>query len=594
MSKVVRSVKNVTKGYSHVQVKVRNGMYNPATSNDPWGPTGTEMSEIAQLTFNGSNDFYEIMDMLDKRMNDKGKNWRHVLKSLKVLDYSLHEGSELVVTWARKNVYIIKTLREFQYVDDDGKDVGQNVRTSAKELTSLILDEERLRTERSDRKTWKSRVTGIEEFGPQGSGYSGGETPTPQPRKPERRKQGTDEEDAEYRLAIEASKYQEEEDRKRRNKTAAPAQDDDLAKAIKLSKEEEELRRKELEESNAASLFDDTPAPSSQQPQYTGFNQGYQQQGAVDWFGNPVDQQPQQPQSTGYLNNAYSQPTGFQNQQTGFQNGFQPQQTGYDQSQFQQQQPNYLQPQQTVQPQQTAFDMNNPYAQQQNGFGNQFQQQQPQQQASSPTAGSHNPWTTNQQTQYDALKPMQTGSNNPFASARPQVQQQQSLPPTLSSLAEQKATTNFSQPPYNPIANYQAPQQTATQQKPMNPQHERLNTLLASGEGMDTFGNTGDLRIPSQHTAPGTFVTNSGQGLNKLHATQTGNNPFFNQQQFTGGPQQQGGFGQQQNRMAPAQTGPAGMNGFGGSPFGQPNNNPFGTQQSHQGQQQGGGSLIDL
>ena len=66
------------------------------------------------------------MDMLDKRMNDKGKNWRHVLKSLKVLDYCLHEGSELVVTWARKNVYIIKTLREFQYVDDDGKDVGQN------------------------------------------------------------------------------------------------------------------------------------------------------------------------------------------------------------------------------------------------------------------------------------------------------------------------------------------------------------------------------------------------------------------------------------------------------------------------------------
>jgi epsin len=68
------------------------------------------------------------MDMLDKRLNDKGKNWRHVLKSLKVLDYCLHEGSELVVTWARKNVYIIKTLREFQYVDEDGRDVGQNGR----------------------------------------------------------------------------------------------------------------------------------------------------------------------------------------------------------------------------------------------------------------------------------------------------------------------------------------------------------------------------------------------------------------------------------------------------------------------------------
>ena len=457
-----------------------------------------------------------------------------------------------------------------------------------------MLDEERLRTERSDRKTWKSRVHGIDEYGPQGSGFGNGEISQPQRRRPERRKQGTDEEDAEYRLAIEASKYEAEEDRKRRNTNATPAADDDLAKAIKLSKEEEELRRRELEESNAASLFDDTPGPS-QQPQPTGYNQGYQQQGAVDWLGNPVDQQAQQqqPQSTGYLNNAYSQPTGMQNQQTGYQNGFQPQQTGFDQPQFQQQQPNYLQPQQTMQPQQTAFDnSNNPYGQQQNQFGNQFQQQpQPtQQQGIQPQPGSHNPWATNQQSNYDALKPMPTGSNNPFASARPQVQQQQTSPPTLSSLAEQKATTQFnSQPSYNPISNYQVPQQTATPQKPQNPQHERLNALLASGDGMDTFGNTGDLRIPAQHTAPGTFVTNSGQGLNKLHATQTGNNPFFNQQ-FTGGPnaQAQGGFGQQ-NRMAPAQTGPAG--GFGSSPFGQQNNNPFGAPQQHQPQ---GGSLIDL
>ena len=456
------------------------------------------------------------------------------------------------------------------------------------------MDEERLRTERSDRKTWKSRVTGIEEFGPQGSGFGAGDAPNPQRRRPERRKQGNDEEDAEYKLAIEASKYEAEEDKKRRNTTAAPAQDDDLAKAIKLSKEEEELRRRELEESNAASLFDDAPSASNQQPQNTGFNQGYQQQGAVDWFGNPVDQQSQQlqqPQTTGYLNNAYSQPTGFQNQQTGFQNGFQPQQTGYDQ--FQQQQPNYLQPQQTIQPQQTAFDnSNNPYGQQQTGFGNQFQQQQPQQQGNPPQAGSHNPWATGQQPQYDALKPMPTGSNNPFASARPQVQQQQSMPPSLNSLAEQRTATQFNnQSSFNPIANYQAPQQTATPSKPQNPQHERLNALLASGEGMDTFGNTGDLRIPSQHTAPGTFVNSSGQGLNQLHSAQTGNNPFFSQQ-YTGGPnmQQQGGFGQQ-NRMAPAQTGPAG--GFGGSPFGQGSNNPFGAQQQHQGQPQSG-SLIDL
>ncbi|MCJ1476577.1 hypothetical protein MMC13_005243 [Lambiella insularis] len=610
MSKVIRGVKNVTKGYSHVQVKVRN-----ATSNDAWGPTGTEMSEIAQLTFNGSNDFYEIMDMLDKRLNDKGKNWRHVLKSLKVLDYCLHEGSELVVTWARKNIYVIKTLREFQYIDDDGHDVGQNVRVSAKELTSLILDEERLQKERHDRKTWKSRVTGIEEFGPQGSGA---EVSSPR-RRPERRAQRSDEDDLEYRLAIEASMNEAEEDKKRReSKVVAGGDDDDLQKALKLSKEEEDLRRRELEESNANSLFDDTPVPSTQ-PQYTGYNQGYQQQGAVDWLGNPIDQQPpqQQPQTTGYLNNAYSQqgfqsqptgfqsqPTGFQNQPTGFQNGLQQQQTGFDPSQFQQQQqqpqPNYLQQQNTIQPQQTAFNMTNPYAQQSTDFSNQYQQQQ--QQVSSPAAGSHNPWASNPQPQLDALKPAQTGSNNPFSSSfgRPQVQQQQSSPPTLSSLAEQRTATNFNNQlssSFNPITNF-TPQPVAQPQKEMNPQHARLNALLASGEGMDTFGNTGETRIFAQHTAPGTFVNSAGQGLNKLHATQTGNNPFFSQQ-FTGGPQNlssPGGFGQQQqNRMMPAQTGPAGINGFGDSPFAPANNNPFGAQQ-HQQQQQshGSGSLIDL
>lgn len=488
------------------------------------------------------------------------------------------------------------------------------MRVSAKELTSLILDEQRLRSERQDRKTWKSRVTGIEEFGPQGSGYPGSSEHSSPRRRPERRKQGADEDDTEYRLAIEASKYEAEEDKKRRHRnSAAPVDDDDLAKAIRLSKEEEELRRRELEETNSASLFDDTPTPSTQ-PQVTGYNQGYQQQGAVDWFGNPVEQQPQQPQSTGYLNNAYSQQTGFQSQPTGYQNGFSngfsSQPTGFDQSQGQHQQPGFLQQQNTLQPQTTAFNtMSNPYAQQTNDFTNQFQPQQ----VSSPQAGTHNPWATNPQTQPEALKPAPTGSNNPFASSltRPQYQSQQTTPSSLTTLAEQKTAT-----PFNPISSFTPP--TAQPAKDQNPQHARLNALLASGEGMDTFGNTGDLRIPSQHTAPGTFVNSAGQGLDRLHAAQTGTNPFFSQQQFTGAPALQAtgfgnntpGFGQMPGggRLVPAQTGPAGMGmngGFGGgSPFAQASNNPFGgvqggfagsgQQQQRQTQTQQGGSLIDL
>ena len=37
------------------------------------------------------------------------------------------------------------------------------VRHSAKELTSLIMDEERLRAERTNRGSWKSRVTGLDD-----------------------------------------------------------------------------------------------------------------------------------------------------------------------------------------------------------------------------------------------------------------------------------------------------------------------------------------------------------------------------------------------------------------------------------------------
>ena len=91
----------------------------------------------ADVCFPSSTDFYEVMDMLDKRLNDKGKNWRHVLKSLKVLDYCLHEGSELVVTWARKNIYIIRTLREFIYLDEEGRDVGQNSKFKSQPLIAV-------------------------------------------------------------------------------------------------------------------------------------------------------------------------------------------------------------------------------------------------------------------------------------------------------------------------------------------------------------------------------------------------------------------------------------------------------------------------
>ena len=44
---VRRVIRNYAKGYSYVQAMVCD-----ATSNDPWGPSGTQMNEIAQMTYN--------------------------------------------------------------------------------------------------------------------------------------------------------------------------------------------------------------------------------------------------------------------------------------------------------------------------------------------------------------------------------------------------------------------------------------------------------------------------------------------------------------------------------------------------------------
>jgi epsin len=435
---------------------------------------------------------------------------------------------------------------------------------AAKELTALILDEERLDAERRDRKSWKSRVTGIEEFAPE---HAAGPSSRRHPRR-----QYSDEDDTEYKLAIEASKQQEEEDRRKRESRqtgGGVGEDDDLAKAIKLSREEEERRRRELEESNASSLFDDDPVPSSQ-PQFTGMNMGYQQGNNVDWLGNPIDQSQQlQPQQTSFMNNTY---TGYNNNNNGFSNGFAPQQTGFNNNPYGQQ----LGQPQAFQMQPTGY---NPYAQQQS-----FQPQPTATPEQVAQPGSNNPWARNNNQMQTPIQATKTGSNNPFASGfnRPQTSHTPPVPSlnSLQSLPEQKSLQTFTPPPPQSQSAFAPPQQPQQQlqqqpQKPMNEHQQRLNALLASGEGMDTYGNTGDLRIPAQHTAPGTFVNSAGANANQLTANATGNNPFL-RQQFTGMPQVS-----YNSPQVPAATGPANMNGFGGA------SNPFAArpqQQSNQGQ----------
>lgn len=114
------------------------------TSNEPWGPHGSVMADIAHATRNYP-EYQIIMSVLWKRLNDTGKNWRHVYKSLTVLDYLVGNGSERVIDDLREHAYQISTLSDFQYVDSHGKDQGQNVRKKAQAIVALINDKERIR-----------------------------------------------------------------------------------------------------------------------------------------------------------------------------------------------------------------------------------------------------------------------------------------------------------------------------------------------------------------------------------------------------------------------------------------------------------------
>ncbi|KAK6643062.1 hypothetical protein RUM43_004565 [Polyplax serrata] len=165
VSSLRRNIKNLAHNYTDAQVKVRE-----ATSNDPWGPSSTLMSEIADLTYNVVA-FTEIMQMIWKRLNDHGKNWRHVYKALVLLEYLIKTGSEKVGQQCKENIYAIQTLKDFQHYEEN-KDQGINVREKAKQLVNLLKDEERLKNERAKALKAKERFAQTASgFGSDGTTY---------------------------------------------------------------------------------------------------------------------------------------------------------------------------------------------------------------------------------------------------------------------------------------------------------------------------------------------------------------------------------------------------------------------------------------
>ncbi|KAI1149538.1 hypothetical protein F4825DRAFT_49211 [Nemania diffusa] len=110
-----------------------------------------------------SQTLNEIMPMIYRRFTEKtAEEWRQIYKSLQLLEFLIKHGSERVIDDARGHITLLKMLRQFHYIDQNGKDQGINVRNRAKELAEMLGDVERIRAERKKARTNKAKYTGVE------------------------------------------------------------------------------------------------------------------------------------------------------------------------------------------------------------------------------------------------------------------------------------------------------------------------------------------------------------------------------------------------------------------------------------------------
>ncbi|KAJ3415270.1 hypothetical protein HDV05_005280 [Chytridiales sp. JEL 0842] len=310
-----------------------------ATSNDPTPPTQSEMASIARATYD-PRLFLEVMEMIDKRLNDNGKNWRHVYKSLVLLDCLIHTGSEDVVKYAKENLYIIKTLKEFIYIDEEGRDQGANVRQLSKDITILLSDEARLREERNERGRLRLSSDSV--------GYNG------RPSAPSGSRDHYND-DADLAKALEESRRTAQMEESKRLEMK---EDEDIRKAIELSEKEAQKaqapppKKKEDDIIDFFSSTDDIPQSQPVTNAFAGPNIG------ATPFGTFPSQQP--------FGAGFVDPFAAQVQQQQLQQQQLQQQIAAQQLAAQQQQQQLLAQQQFAQQQQQLAMANTPFG----GFGN--------------------------------------------------------------------------------------------------------------------------------------------------------------------------------------------------------------------------------
>ncbi|CAK9154005.1 unnamed protein product [Ilex paraguariensis] len=119
-----------------------------ATDDEPWGPHGTALAEIAQATKKFS-ECQMVMNVLWVRLSETGRTWRYVYKALAVIEYLVAHGSERAVDDIIEHTFQISSLASFEYVEPSGKDQGVNVRKKAENIVSLLNNKDKIQEVRN-------------------------------------------------------------------------------------------------------------------------------------------------------------------------------------------------------------------------------------------------------------------------------------------------------------------------------------------------------------------------------------------------------------------------------------------------------------
>ena len=117
------------------------------------------MAEICEACFDPEG-YRQVLGVIARRLQEKEERWRMAYKALLLLEYLIKHGPEKVWRDVQQSGSVLQRLTRFEYVDENQRDHGVNVRHRAQEIQELVNNEARVREERRKAAENKAKYSG--------------------------------------------------------------------------------------------------------------------------------------------------------------------------------------------------------------------------------------------------------------------------------------------------------------------------------------------------------------------------------------------------------------------------------------------------